>query len=124
MDFSTQNKKLRLAVSLPCNRTLNTYFKWDTCFLIVLLYISMSSKYTTINLLMLGLRKWFINLIKVLGEFVNPNGITIHSYNLNFILIGHLPLITQFLKFDDNHFEGQSLRIYLILITHTTCCQV
>lgn len=46
----------------------------------------MSSKYTTRNLPMKGLRTCVITLIKILGEFEMPNGITNHSYKPSFVL--------------------------------------
>ena len=35
---------------------------------------------------MKALKTWFINLMKVLGALVKPNGITNHSYSPNFVL--------------------------------------
>jgi len=46
----------------------------------------MSSKYTTTNLPKNSLKTWFINLIKVLGALVSPEGITRHSYEPYLIL--------------------------------------
>jgi len=52
----------------------------------VLLYIKISSKYTTTNFPMKSLNKWFINLINLLGTLVSLKGITIHLYKSNLVL--------------------------------------
>jgi hypothetical protein len=56
------------------------------CSPFVLLKISMSSRYTMKNLPMKSFNTSFINLINLLGAFVNPNGMTNHSNNPSFIL--------------------------------------
>ena len=53
---------------------------------LVLLNISISSRYKTINLPMKYFSISFNNLIKVLEAFVKPNGITNHSYKPSFVL--------------------------------------
>jgi hypothetical protein len=45
----------------------------------VLLKMRMSSKYTTTKELVKGLNTSSINLMKVVGAFVKPKGMTIHS---------------------------------------------
>ena len=52
---------------------------WWTCSSQVWLKIRMSSKYTTTNELVNGLKMSSISLMKVVGEFVNPKGMTNHS---------------------------------------------
>ncbi|CAJ2661906.1 unnamed protein product [Trifolium pratense] len=57
--------------------------QWSSKFL---LYIRISSKYTTTNLPKISLKTWFISLMKVLGALVSPNDITNHSYKPYFVL--------------------------------------
>jgi hypothetical protein len=45
----------------------------------VLLKMRISSRYTTTTKLVKGLNTSSINLMKVVGAFVNPNGMIIHS---------------------------------------------
>ena len=52
---------------------------WWRCSSQVWLKIRMSSKYTTTNELVNGLKMSSINLMKVAGAFVNPKGMTNHS---------------------------------------------
>src|SRR5436190_12603456 len=68
-----------------CN-TSSTSCKCIKCSSSERLYINMSSKYTTTNFPIKGFSTWFINLMKVLGALLNPNGITSHSYNPSFVL--------------------------------------
>ena len=52
---------------------------WWRCSSQVWLKIRMSSKYTTKNELVNGHKMSSISLMKVVGAFVNPKGMTIHS---------------------------------------------
>jgi hypothetical protein len=44
-----------------------------------MLKMRMSSRYTTKKELFMGLNTSYISLVKVVGAFVNPKGMTIHS---------------------------------------------
>ena len=52
---------------------------WWRCSSQVWLKIRMSPKYTTTNELVNGCKMSSISLMKVVGEFVNPKGMTNHS---------------------------------------------
>ena len=72
---------LRLAYNFSYLNTSKTHLKCSIWSSQVLMYTSMSSKYTTTNLPKNARNTCFIILIKVLGAFVSPKGITNHSYN-------------------------------------------
>jgi len=56
----------------------------------------MSSKYSITNFSMKAHKTWFINLMKVLGALVKPNGIINHSYKPYFVLKVVFPFIIFF----------------------------
>jgi hypothetical protein len=56
----------------------------------------MSSKYTTTKELVKGLNTSSINLMKVVGAFVKPKGMTSHSKRPSLDLKGCLPYISWF----------------------------
>ena len=62
-----------------CN-LLITNVKYLKCSSSVLMKTNISSGYTITKLPMKYFNTSFINLIKVIGEFFKPNGITNHSY--------------------------------------------
>jgi hypothetical protein len=70
---------LKLVYNFSHLNTSNTYLKCSICSFKSLLYTRISSKDITTNLLMNARRTWFINLMKVMGAFVSPNGISNHS---------------------------------------------
>ena len=71
---------LRLVNKCSFISVVRTRLKCSTWLSKLLLYTSISTKYTTTNFPIETHKKWFINLIKVLGALVKPKGITNHSY--------------------------------------------
>ena len=64
----------KLAYRLCCHGVCKTYWICCNCSTQVLLYMRMSSKYTTTKLLVNGHRIFSIILMKVVGAFVKPKG--------------------------------------------------
>jgi hypothetical protein len=72
--------------NFSCCNFLITNVKCFKCSSSVLLKTNISSSYTMENLPMKSFSTSFINLINLLGAFVNPNGMTSHSYKPSFVL--------------------------------------
>jgi hypothetical protein len=69
----------KLAYSLCCRRVLKTYLICCMCSSQVLLKMRMSSKYITTKELLKGLNTSSLNLMKMVGAFDKPKGMTNHS---------------------------------------------
>ena len=63
------------------SRVFNTILRCLKGSSLLSLKIKISSRYTITNFPFYSFKTSFINLIKVLGALVSPNGITNHSYN-------------------------------------------
>jgi hypothetical protein len=76
----------RFISNFSCCNLLIIDVKWFNCSPYVLMKISMSSRCTMINFPMNYFNTSFINLINVLGAFVNTNGMTNQSNKPSFVL--------------------------------------
>ena len=70
---------LRFMSNFSCSKSCNATLTCSICLNLILVKISMSSKYTTTNLPKNGFKTSFINLMNVFSELVNMNDITNHS---------------------------------------------
>ena len=75
-----------LIYSLLSINTWRTFFNLSTCSSKVFQYMTISSKYTTINLSQVEKKIFFIYIQKVVGALVKTKGITNRSYALNIIM--------------------------------------
>jgi hypothetical protein len=76
----------RLINSFSSFKRCNIALTCSKCYVLFLLKISISSKYTTMNLPKNGFKTSFIILMNVLGALVNLNDITNHSNSPYFVL--------------------------------------